>query len=185
MTRDRLVAIALCVAALPALAACDQEEMRDQPKYEAYEAAPGLPGGVSALQPPEGTVPRDALLEPRPPQPRTTRAVLARGRTMFNAICAPCHGRVGDGRGIVVQRGFPPPPSYHTERLRNAADRHFYDVITDGYGLMYSYANRVKPRDRWAVAAYIRALQLSQHAEVSDLPERLRRAVESDGEAGE
>ena len=157
--------------------------MRDQPKYEAYENAPGLPGGVAVLEPPEGTVPRNARLGP-PQQPEPTLAILERGRVMFNAICAPCHGRVGNGDGIVVQRGFPPPPSYHTERLRQVPDRHFYDVITDGYGLMYSYANRVAPRDRWPVVSYIRALQLSQHAEVSELPATLRDELERRAEGG-
>jgi mono/diheme cytochrome c family protein len=93
-----------------------------------------------------------------------TRALLARGQQRYNIYCAPCHGRSGDGAGMVVQRGFPAPPSYHTERLRRAADSHFYQVISDGYGVMYPYADRVTPHDRWAIVAYIRALQLSQHA---------------------
>lgn len=93
-----------------------------------------------------------------------TAELLQRGRERFDIYCAPCHSRVGDGDGLVARRGFPHPPSYHTERLRHAPDRHFYDVITQGYGVMYSYADRVEPADRWAIVAYIRALQLSQHA---------------------
>jgi mono/diheme cytochrome c family protein len=93
-----------------------------------------------------------------------TKALLVRGRQRFDIYCAPCHGRSGDGAGMVVQRGFPAPPSYHTDRLRHAADSHFYQVISDGYGVMYPYADRVTPHDRWAIVAYIRALQLSQHA---------------------
>jgi mono/diheme cytochrome c family protein len=77
---------------------------------------------------------------------------------------------LGDGKGMIVQRGFPPPPSYHIDRLRQAPVQHFYDVITDGYGAMYSFAERVQPADRWAIAAYIRALQRSQNASVADLP---------------
>lgn len=93
-----------------------------------------------------------------------TKALLQRGQQRFDIYCAPCHGRSGDGEGMVVRRGFPAPPSYHTARLRNAPDSHFYQAISDGYGVMYPYADRIAPRDRWAIVAYIRALQLSQHA---------------------
>lgn len=98
-----------------------------------------------------------------------TPELLARGRERFNIYCAPCHSRVGDGDGMIARRGFPSPPSYHTDALRNAPDRHFYQVISDGYGVMYPYADRVDPHDRWAIVAYIRALQLSQHAPASVL----------------
>ena len=98
-----------------------------------------------------------------------TRELLARGRERFDIFCAPCHSRLGDGDGPIVRRGFPAPPSFHTERLRGAPDSHFYAVITHGYGLMYPYADRVAANDRWAITAYIRALQLSQHAPASDL----------------
>lgn len=101
---------------------------------------------------------------------RITREVLLRGQERFNIYCAPCHGRTGDGRGMIPQRGFPQPPSYHIQRLREAPVGHFFDVITHGYGIMFSYASRVDPRDRWAIAAYIRALQLSQDAKLSDVP---------------
>lgn len=101
-----------------------------------------------------------------------TPALLARGQNRFDIYCAPCHSRAGDGDGMIVQRGFPAPPSYHTARLRNAPDSHFYQVITDGYGVMYPYADRVSPYDRWAIVAYIRALQLSQHAPASTLTSR-------------
>lgn len=93
-----------------------------------------------------------------------TRDLLARGRERFDIYCAPCHGRSGAGDGMIVRRGFPAPPSYHSERLRHAPDNHFYQVISDGYGVMYPYADRILPQDRWAIVAYIRALQLSQHA---------------------
>lgn len=98
-----------------------------------------------------------------------TMALLKRGRQRFNIYCAPCHGRAGDGDGMIVRRGFPAPPSYHTAKLRHAPDSHFYQVITHGYGVMYPYADRVAPRDRWAIVAWIRALQLSQHAPVDRL----------------
>ena len=104
------------------------------------------------------------------PEP-ITPALLARGRERFNIYCAPCHSETGDGDGMIVRRGFPAPPSYHTNRLRNAPDSHFYQVISNGYGVMYPYADRIMPADRWAIVAYIRALQLSQHAPASMLSE--------------
>jgi mono/diheme cytochrome c family protein len=99
-----------------------------------------------------------------------TRELLARGRERFEIYCAVCHGRTGEGNGIVVQRGFPRPPSFHEQRLREAPAGHFFDVIRNGYGVMYSYAARVEPKDRWAIVAYIRALQLSRRATPEDLP---------------
>jgi len=101
-----------------------------------------------------------------------TAALLARGQGRFDIYCAPCHSRAGDGDGMIARRGFPAPPSYHTARLRQAPDSHFYQVITHGYGVMYAYADRVAPRDRWAIVAYIRALQLSQHAPADALTPR-------------
>ncbi len=99
-----------------------------------------------------------------------TRQVLERGRARFNIYCTPCHDYTGSGRGMVVQRGFPSPPSYHIQRLMEALAGHFFEVITDGYGAMFSYAGRITPEDRWAIVAYIRALQLSQHATLDDVP---------------
>jgi mono/diheme cytochrome c family protein len=99
-----------------------------------------------------------------------TPEVLERGQLRFTIYCTPCHGRLGNGQGMVVQRGFPPPPDYAIRRLRNAPVGHFFDVITNGYGVMYSYASRVPPRDRWAIAAYIRVLQASR-VDASGRPE--------------
>ena len=93
-----------------------------------------------------------------------TPQLLKRGQQRFDIYCAPCHSRAGDGDGMIARRGFPHPPSYHIDALRNAPDSHFYDVISDGYGAMFPYADRVSPQDRWAIVAYIRALQLSQDA---------------------
>jgi mono/diheme cytochrome c family protein len=108
-----------------------------------------------------------------------TPALLARGRERFDTICAVCHDRTGSGNGMVVQRGFPQPPSFHVDRLRNAPIGHFYDVITNGYGVMYPYADRVEPEDRWAIAAYIRALQLSHNAKLPDIDPRDRAILEA------
>jgi mono/diheme cytochrome c family protein len=105
-----------------------------------------------------------------------TRELLERGRERFDIDCAVCHARTGDGNGMIVQRGFPQPPSLHEQRLRDAPVGHFFDVITNGYGVMYSYASRVSPEDRWAIAAYIRALQLSENARAGDVePEALQK----------
>jgi hypothetical protein len=108
-----------------------------------------------------------------------SRQVLERGRERFEIYCTPCHGRTGDGNGMVVQRGFPAPPSYHIDRLRQAPVGHFFDVITHGYGVMYSYAERVQPNDRWAIAAYIRALQKSRTATLAEVPPEQRAALET------
>jgi mono/diheme cytochrome c family protein len=97
-----------------------------------------------------------------------TRQMIEHGRESFDIYCAVCHGRTGDGDAMIVQRGFPAPPSLQEERLREAPVGHFFDVITNGYGIMYPYASRVTPEERWAIIAYIRALQLSQHATLED-----------------
>jgi mono/diheme cytochrome c family protein len=161
-----------------ALAGCGQN-MTDQPKYQEYE--PGaLFGNDRVLQAPvPGTVARGDLARARTAseKPALTRALLARGRERFDIFCSPCHARTGDGGGMIVQRGMPRPPSLHLDRLRQADDRHFFDVITKGYGVMYSYAARVPPSDRWAIVAYIRALQLSQNAALDDLPEDARKRL--------
>ncbi|HEX9115694.1 MAG TPA: cytochrome c, partial [Anaerolineae bacterium] len=110
-----------------------------------------------------------------------TREVLERGRERFNIYCAPCHSRTGDGNGMIVQRGYRRPPSYHIDRLRQAPLGHFFDVITNGFGAMPDYAAQVPPADRWAIIAYIRALQLSQAAPASLMPAEANTA----GPAGE
>ena len=102
--------------------------------------------------------------------PNATKALLERGQERYNIYCQPCHGLGGYGDGMIVKRGFAKPPSYHTDRLRNVPEGHFFDVITNGYGSMYSYANRVPTQDRWAIAAYIRVLQRSQNATLADVP---------------
>jgi mono/diheme cytochrome c family protein len=106
-------------------------------------------------------------------------ALLRLGRERYTVYCVPCHSPVGDGDGRIAQRGFPHPPSYHIDRLRKIPDRHFYDVMTNGYGIMYSYADRVTPAERWAIVAYIRALQLSQHADPARLPQEARERLQT------
>ncbi len=160
-------------AMMIALAACDN--MANQAKLNPYE----LPYGSELhwpVKPPPNTVARDDPLKP-PTAPPLTMALLERGRQRFDIYCAPCHSRTGDGNGIIVQRGFPRPPSYHSEELRSAANYHFYDVITHGHGVMFSYADRVEPSDRWAIIAYIRALQASASATIADVPADKREAL--------
>jgi len=109
-----------------------------------------------------------------------TEELLARGEERFNIFCSPCHDRTGNGNGMVVQRGFRAPPSYHIGRLRQAPIGHFFDVMTHGFGAMPDYAAQVPPRDRWAIAAYIRALQLSQNATLADVPLQERQQLEKE-----
>lgn len=161
------------------LAGCDQN-MAEQPAGRSYSALPQL-GGSEMRTPPAGAVAQDdaAREQAARQKPPLTSALLARGQDRFDIYCSPCHGRTGQGNGRVVQRGMPHPTSYYDPRLLAADDRHFFDVITNGYGAMYSYAMRVSPRDRWAIVAYIRALQLSRHAALSDVPDEEKTKLES------
>ena len=153
---------------LCALLAAGCDNMANQPKVNPYEVYPNAANPLRAMRSPAGTVARGQELGP-PPPPAVTMALLQRGRQRFDIDCAVCHGFAGDADGMVVQRGFPAPPSYHIERLRQAPIQHYYDVITNGYGVMYSYAQRVSPEDRWAIIAYIRALQAAEDVPVSQL----------------
>ena len=162
-------------------------DMHIQPKYVPYDASTFFADGRSERPEVPGTVAHghlrtDELLytgklngEPADVFPfPITRQNLERGRERYNIYCSPCHDYTGSGNGLVVQRGFPPPPSYHIDRLVKAPAGHFFDVMTNGFGMMYSYASRVTPEDRWAIVAYIRALQLSQNATLEDVPAKAR-----------
>lgn len=143
------------------LAGCHQSlTMSDQPKGAEWERTTLFRNGRVLQAPPPGSVAREDdtgdVLKEKPPM---TLALVQRGRERFNIFCSECHGYTGEGDGMVVQRGFPHPPNFHDPRLVAAPDQHFVDVITNGHGVMYSYADRVPPADRWAIAAYIRALQ--------------------------
>ncbi len=173
----------LCLLVPLLLAGCDDYHMIDQQKMEDDGAASALPRGQTDQPPVAGTVARgDSLREQQSNQrPPMTSALLERGHERFDIYCSPCHGHVGDGQGMIPQRGFPHPPSFHQDRLRQAPDSHFLDVITSGYGAMYSYAARVQPSDRWAIVAYIRALQLSQNTRLAELPADLKQRLEAGG----
>jgi len=174
------------------LAGCEgaKQDMYDQPRYKTYGGASLWEDGAATRAPVPGTQPRargafadssggrqgagavqrdlaaeNAQANPYPVDLR----LLERGRERYMIYCLPCHSPVGDGDGLVVRRGFPAPPTFHQERLRDAPDRHIYEVITRGYGVMVPYADRVEPADRWAIVAFIRALQLSQHVDAGRL----------------
>jgi mono/diheme cytochrome c family protein len=155
-----------------ALTGCTRSNMDSQPKYHEYEPGGLFTNGRVLQKPVPGTVARGDLARANEARqrPAVTAQLLARGREQYDVFCSPCHDRVGTGNGIVVQRGMPKPQSLHDERMRAADDQHFYDVISNGYGVMYAHSDRVRPRDRWAIVAYIRALQLSRHASLADLP---------------
>src|SRR5699024_9624595 len=168
MTGRRLL---LALLALLLLAGCGEEKMAEVPRYDTYEPAKDWPDNQSARYPPDNWTKRGQDLDApgnEIPMP-ITMELLQRGQTVYEINCVPCHGATGYGDGMVVRRGFPEPPSYHIDRLRRVPPKYIYRVITEGYGIMYSYATRVVPRDRWAVAAYIKALQLSQHVQADSL----------------
>ena len=188
----RRAAAAALLVGFALLAGACRQQMATQPSYRPYQPSSFFADGTSARPEPADTVARgqlrdDALLftgkdasgreATEFPFP-VTRDVLARGRQRYEIYCTPCHGYTGDGDGIVVQRGFSPPPSYHSDRLRQAPAGHFFVVMTNGFGSMPSYANQVAVPDRWAIAAYIRALQLSQAAPLDDVPPEARADLE-------
>jgi hypothetical protein len=169
-----------------------QPEFDDQPRYEPLEASDFFEDGRSARHLVPGTVARGQLMPDTPlttaradgqvvshlPLP-VTRELLERGRERYDIFCTPCHDRVGMGQGMIVRRGYPRPPSLHVPRLREAPVGHFFEVITQGYGgRMPAYGWTIPPSDRWAIVAYIRALQLSQHATLAEVPEAERQHLQ-------
>jgi mono/diheme cytochrome c family protein len=177
------------VLALAAMPGCRQD-MHDQPKYQPFEASTFFADGRASRPRVPGTIARgrldadplyvtgksDAGLSDVFPAP-VTRATLERGHQRFDIYCSPCHDRAGNGRGMIVLRGYKQPTSLHDERLRTSPPGYFFDVITNGFGVMPSYAAQVPVEDRWAIAAYIRALQLSQHATLAEVPDDQRAAL--------
>lgn len=157
-----ILSLTLCIG----LCGCGDVSMTRQKKYDAYAPSSIWSDGASARPLPEGTVARGDLerdharSDPAPATP----LLLARGQERYQIFCMPCHGPTGDGDGVVVERGFPRPPPFGLARLREAPAQHFFDVISNGYGVMYRYSPLVPPGDRWAIVAYIRALQLAARA---------------------
>ena len=176
--------LAGCLATLVLAATGCRRDMYDQPKYDAYDPStfPAFKDGSSSRQQIEGTVARgdlesDSLYFTGKVDGKDStefpfaidRETLELGRERYLIYCSPCHGRAGDGRGMVVRRGFSPPPTFHSEYLKQKPVGHLYSVITHGYGAMYSYASRIPVQHRWAITAYIRALQYSREASPDDL----------------
>jgi hypothetical protein len=169
MKRLALLGIALL------LCGCEQK-MAEMPRVDPLETSQLFADGAGARVPVTGTIAADADIGP---QPTALPAALdldlmQRGQQRFNIFCSPCHDYTGHGNGRVVQRGFPHPPDFHSARLIAAPDSHFFDVITHGYGAMFSYASRVPVSDRWAIIAYIRALQYSEQVPAGDLTPDLK-----------
>lgn len=174
------------------LTACGPN-MRDQPRFDPYQASGFFADGTSARSPVEGTVPRGRLeadehfyrgtVDGRPARELPValdRELLERGRQRYEIFCTPCHGALGVGDGMIVQRGFSPPPSFHSDRLRGAPVGHVFQVISRGLGRMPAYGDRVPTADRWAIVAYVRVLQLSQRAPLELVPEEERRRLEEE-----
>ena len=178
----RTVRLSSVVVACVLLAGCRQD-MHDAPRLDPLESSTFFADGRASRQLVANTVPRGHLREDEHlytgkvngqpaaefPMP-VTAAVMARGRERFEIFCAPCHGKSGEGNGMIVQRGFRKPPSYHEQRLRDQPVGYFFDVMTNGFGAMQDYSAQVPVADRWAIAAYIRAIQLSHNARVEDVP---------------
>jgi len=178
-------------AAAFVFAGCRQD-MHNQPRYKPLAGTDFFGDRRSARPPVDGTVARGFLrLDPARytgkvgedtvdefPFPITAKD-LQRGQVRYNIFCSPCHSRVGDGNGMIVQRGFRQAASYHSDKLRNAPVGHFFDVMTNGFGAMPSYGYRIDPDDRWRIAAYIRALQFSQNAKIDDIPADQRKNLEA------
>jgi hypothetical protein len=181
------------VAATIFIAGCDNlhQDMGNQPKNKPLSPSDFFADGRSERAPVENTVARgsmdnDDLMVGKDsnnfPLP-VNAALLARGEDRYKIFCTPCHGLQGDGNGMVAMRGMKRPPSYHLDRLRQAPHGYYYDVITNGFGQMYSYSAQIPPRDRWAIVAYIRALQLSRNAHATDLSAEAREKLSSGGTA--
>lgn len=185
MSHKVVLCLALCAAG------CDQA-MSEQPKRRPLQESRFFPDGRSSRSPVPGTVPQGELLLDRHlttgmigTRPADwfpfaiTREILERGRERFDIFCSPCHDRTGSGGGRIVQRGFRPPPSLHIDRLRRAPVGHFFDVITRGIGAMSDYEAQISVRDRWAIVAYVRALQESQNASAEEVPADVLRRLEA------
>lgn len=190
------VFVSLSVGTACFLAGCRQD-MHDQPRYKPLGYNIFYPDNRDSRPIPSGTVARGTLHTdvafyqgkvngadidylPIP----VNAALIERGHQRFDIYCSPCHGRLGNGLGMIVRRGLKQPPSYHIDRLRTAPVGHFFDVITNGYGAMLNYSAQIEPRDRWAIISYIRALQFSQNANIADLPPDIQAKLPAQGTVG-
>src|ERR1700726_2466578 len=184
-SRPRTPLLCALVSAL-LLAGCSlKQDMAEQPKDRPLWPSDFFTDGRSARPLVENTVARGALVEDEMAVGKESNAfplplnmdLLERGENRYKIFCSPCHGLQGDGNGMVAMRGMKHPPSYHQDRLRQSPNGYLYDVITNGFGAMYGYSAQIPPRARWAIVAYVRALQLSRNAKVAELPADLREKV--------
>ena len=192
--RIKTLAGSALLAAVLLTSACRQD-MHDQPKYIPLRPSDFFADGRSERQLIDGTVARGRLdddtayFQGKGPDGKpvndfpfpVTKEVIQRGQERFNIYCTPCHDRLGNGDGMIVRRGYRKPPSYHIDRLRTVPNGYIYDVISNGFGAMPDYAAQIAPRDRWAIVAYVRALQLSQNASVNDVPADARGQLQPGG----
>ena len=193
-TLSKRILRGVCAAAsLFMIAGCDNlhQDMGNQPKNLPLSPSDFFSDGRSERAPVENTVARGSLANDdlmvakdsnNFPMP-VHEALLERGEERYKIFCTPCHGLQGDGNGMVAMRGMKHPPSYHLDRLRQAPNGYFYDVITNGFGQMFNYSAQIPPRDRWAIIAYVRALQLSRNARIAELPADVRDKLNSGGTA--
>lgn len=183
------VLTAACAAAFLLSGGCRylRQDMADQPKNLPLSPSDFFEDGRSERPPVENTVARGSLADDWLYVPKDSNAfplpvnqeLLERGQTRYKIFCTPCHGLQGDGNGMISMRGMKHPPTFHQDRLRQAPNGYFFDNITNGFGAMYGYSAQIPPRDRWAIIAYVRALQLSRNAKVADLPAELRKKLSS------
>jgi mono/diheme cytochrome c family protein len=182
-----LVAAAWCAMALSGCDEAIRQDMANQPKNRPESPSNFFADGRSVRPLIENTVARGAIENdvynvPKdfagfPPAVKVNEKLLRRGEDRYKIFCTPCHGLQGDGQGMIAMRGMKHPPSYHIDRMRQAPNGYFYDVITNGFGAMYGYSERISPADRWAIISYVRALQLSRNIKAADLPPDLRRQL--------
>lgn len=193
----KIITLLILAIALSATTGCDLVplHMRHQPRYDPFEKSEMFDDNTAARPLDPNTVSQGEWGQIKLDESFYTgkinendyvtevplaveRALLERGREQYDIYCAPCHSRIGDGQGMIVQRGFPRPPAFHTDRLRQQPDGYIYEVISNGFGVMYSYSARIQPADRWAIVAYLRALQLSQNAPLEAAPEEKQKALQ-------
>jgi cytochrome c1 len=192
MTDTSRLLMAACFAASMVFASGCQylkQDMANQPKNLPLSPSDFFADGRSERPIVENTVARGSIADDELFVPKDSnnfplkidQTLLERGEQRYKIFCSPCHGLQGDGNGLVAMRGMKHPPTYHQDRLRQAPNGYFYDNITNGFGAMYGYSAQIPPRDRWAIIAYVRALQLSRNAKVSDLPAELQQRLNSAG----
>lgn len=186
-----LTTVALCALGFGGCGHTLRQDMANQPRQNPLSPAPFFTDDRSERPVVENTVAHGSIAEDAYVIPKDSNAfplpitaeLMQRGQQRYTIFCSPCHGIQGDGMGMVAVRGMKHPPSYHQERLRNEPVGYLYDVVTNGFGAMYGYSAQIPPRDRWAIIAYVRALQLSRNAPVSELPEQLQERLKTEGAA--